>query len=558
MLLTSRNPYHRRALLARAGLLALGLAAGVPLVGAELREGMSVDPITAMAKPAKGVFFTEPAYGTRMVRVTDHATEPPNGFARNDYSRRQAFNADNSLQLIIANDGFWHLYRTDTNQHVSVLTGLAGDAEPQWHPTNPDLLYYLPTNGVGMQVREQHVRTGASRVVGDLAARLRARWPTAAAAWTKAEGSPSADGRYWCLMVDDGSWNSLGVICWDLQNDQILGFYNTAGDRPDHVSMSPTGTWCEVSGDGALGTVAFSRDFSQRRTLLHVSQHSDLALSAAGEDMYVAVDYQANAGDVFMVNMRTGVRTDLFPTYLAGTATALHISGKAFAKPGWVLVSTYLDGGGDRQWLHRKLFAVELRANPRIYQLAHHRTVSNGYFTEPVASVNRDFTRVVFNSTWGVASTTDLDTYRIELAADALPTLTTADRTPPATPSAPSVSGGSTATPTLSGVTEAGATVRIYDGGVLIATATANGSGAWSVTLPSLGAGSHTLTVTASDASGNTSTASPAVVVTSPGGGSAPAPVAAASGSGSSCGLGGVAAAMIMLSIAGGRRLRRR
>jgi len=126
------------------------------------------------------------------------------------------------------------------------------------------------------------------------------------------------------------------------------------------------------------------------------------------------------------------------------------------------------------------------------------------------------------------------------------------DTAAPATPPAPSVSGGGTTTPTLSGTTEVGATIRIYDGGVLIATTVANGSGAWSVTLPTLGAGSHTLTVTASDTSGNTSGTSPAVMVNSPGGGSTSTP--SESGK-SSCGLGAVSAFMLMLFAAYGLRL---
>ncbi|MFY0573518.1 hypothetical protein ACN28S_03365 [Cystobacter fuscus] len=134
----------------------------------------------------------------------------------------------------------------------------------------------------------------------------------------------------------------------------------------------------------------------------------------------MAVDYQSNAGDVFMVNLRTGVRTALFSTYLSGTATALHVSGKAFARPGWVVVSTYADYGGSLQWLHRKVMAVQLNANPTIYTLAHHRTVSNGYWSEPHASVNRDFTRVVFGSNWGSGSATDVDTYVVEIPAGAL------------------------------------------------------------------------------------------------------------------------------------------
>ena len=385
-----------------------------------LKSGMSNDAIASVAKPTKGVAMSEAAYKTCLVRATDHTKDGTSTFARNDYSRRQAFNADGSRFLAYAYDGFWHLYDANTYTRIRALSGPAADAEPQWHATNPDLLYYIPTNGVGMKLNELNVTTGATRVVGDFSARLKARWSGANAAWTKSEGSPSANGRYWCFMVDNASWASLGVFTWDRDTDTILGYYNTNGERPDHVSMSPSGNYCVVSGDTARGTVAFSRDFTQQTKLLPKSEHSDLALDANGDDVYVSVDYASNNGSVFMLNLRTGVRTDLFATYAAGTATALHVSGKAFNKPGWALVSTYADYGGARQWLHKKVFAVKLTANPTIYNIAHTHAVANGYWTEPHASVSRDFTKILFNSNWDVNSANDIDAYMIELPAGVL------------------------------------------------------------------------------------------------------------------------------------------
>ena len=385
-----------------------------------LNASLSADAAPSLAKPAKGVAVTEPTYKTCLVRAADHRVDGLPGYARNDYSRRQAFNANNTRQLIYAIDGYWHLYDANTRAHLKQLTGPAGDAEPQWDATNPDLLYYLPMNGIGMKLYELNVSTGATRVVGDFGARLKAKWPTSMAAWTRSEGSPSADGRYWCFMVDGDGWNSVGVFTWDKQTNTILGTLNTNGDRPDHVSMSPSGNYCVVSGDGAMGTTAFSRDFSTRKQLLKVSQHSDLALDANGDDNYVAIDYASNDGDVFMHNLRTNVRTKLFSTYLSGTATALHVSGKAFRKPGWVAISTYAEGGGSQKWLHRKVMAVQLAANPKIYNLAFHRTAYNGYWTAPVATVNRDFTRVTFNSNWGNGSDTDVDAYTVEIPAGVL------------------------------------------------------------------------------------------------------------------------------------------
>ena len=394
--------------------------AGLPSFA--LNATRAVDPISVLAKPARGAAFAEPAYGTCVVRGTDHAADGVSGFARNDYSRRQAFNADNSRHLVYALDGWWHLYDANTHQRVRTLPHMAADAEPQWHPTNPELLYYLPTNGIGMRLHELNVVTGATRVVADFGARLRARWPDAMAAWTRSEGSPSADGRYWCFMVDGNDWQSRGVFTWDRDTDTIVGWHDTHGERPDHVSMSPSGRYCVVSSDGPSGTTAWTRDFSGSTRLMHKSEHSDLALDANGEDVYVSIDYQSNAGDFFMTSLATGVRTVLFPTYLNGTATALHVSGKAYNKPGWVLLSTYANGT-PRQWLHRKLMAVQLKADPVVYNLAFHRTRDNGYWTEPHASVNRDFTRIAYNSNWDT-STEAVDTYLVQIPAGALQAVT--------------------------------------------------------------------------------------------------------------------------------------
>lgn len=398
--------------------------AGTPLACANfyaanfaLPQGQQVSTVPALARPVKGVAYRDPVHGTCGVRVTDHANEAPVGFARQDYSRRQAFNADNSYVLIQAANGFWHLYNANTMAFVRTLSGPAGDAELQWHPTDPTSLYYFDTNG-GMVLRRLNVDTNVTTVAANFSGRL--PWADVARVWTKSEGSPSADGRYWCLMAETSSFATRGVFVYDLQTQTVVGS-RAMSVRPDHTSMSASGRWCVVSNlSGNGGTVAWDRSFSTSRQLHHTSEHSDLALNAAGQDVYVALDYQANAGDFFMFNIDTNTRTNLFPTYLSGTATAYHVSGQAFAKPGWVLVSTYASGSPN-QWLHNKLFAVELRAGGRILNIGHHQSRFNGYWTEPHATVNRDFTRVIWASNFGTTSDTDIDSYMIYLPPSAIP-----------------------------------------------------------------------------------------------------------------------------------------
>ncbi len=319
-----------------------------------------------------------------------------------------------------------------------------GDAEPFWHPTDPNRLYFLPTNGLGMQIFQLDLGTRTVTTVADMGPQIRQVWPDADMAYTKAEGSPSADGRYWCLMArhydDTGSQPMRGVFTWDLQENRLVGTL-TMDSAPDHVSMSPSGRYCVVSHEKASGpgTRAYNRTFSAPYNdqiaagylqLHENSEHSDIAFNRQLQDVYVAIDYQSNTGDVFMHNLDTDRRTTLFPSYLDRTAFSIHVSGKAYAKPGWALITTYGEYHADamdsalppaqRQWPHRKMFAVSLDEQPRIRSIAAIHPNVYQYEDEPHGTVNRDFTRMLFNSTWNGGSVNDMEVFMVAVPPDAL------------------------------------------------------------------------------------------------------------------------------------------
>jgi hypothetical protein len=416
--------------------------------GFTLAEGKVNPAMPALAKPAKGAVLKEPNFNTCLVRATDHVPEPPSTFARNDYSRRQAFNADNTYFIVYSNDGWWHLYNANTLAHIRALSPkvananvssayhMAGDAEPQWHPTNPNILYYLPTNG-GTTLLSLDVRTNTHTVAADFNGKLPSWASGAAHIWTKSEGSPSADGRYWGFQVENSSFGLLGYMVWDLQQNRLVGSRQDK-DRPDHSSMSASGRWYITSSD-TTGTWAWSPDFTQKKKLHAKSEHSDMALGPNGQDYYVSVDYQSSAGDVFFTDVDACPavaasattapvcpRTVLFPSYANGATTAMHFSGKGFGKPGWMVWSTYATAAsrdGSWPWFTNKIYAVELKANPRVYALGYTRRAESagGYWSEPHASVSRDFTRIAFNSNWAVNDANNIDTYIIHIPQTALP-----------------------------------------------------------------------------------------------------------------------------------------
>ena len=145
------------------------------------------------------------------------------------------------------------------------------------------------------------------------------------------------------------------------------------------------------------------------------TEHSDLAKLTETTDAYVYVDFgkpltvdggaSPDAGWVVSVNLDTMQRTRMFRIY-GGSTTSLHISGKGYDRPGWVVVSSYncSQAGG---YACDKVFAAEMQPNGEILNLAHTYLCEESgvaaedrfqYFTEPHAVVSRDFSHVYFNS----------------------------------------------------------------------------------------------------------------------------------------------------------------
>jgi hypothetical protein len=217
-------------------------------------------------------------------------------------------------------------------------------------------------------------------------------------------------------MVVDSNWNGLWALTWDMKTDTILGFVNLTS-RPDHVSMTPSGLYCLISSDAEM---LYDRDLTNPRNISNSGEHSDIGIDKNGDDIYISIDYGANNGTIYIVNLRTNNRKNLLHTYTDSTTTACHFSGKNFNKPGWFVWSTYGEGGDPytQQWYHRKIMIIEMAANPKIYQVGNVQCVYGGYWTEPHATTSRDLTRIAFTSDWNTDTDIDVDTYLYQIPSN--------------------------------------------------------------------------------------------------------------------------------------------
>ena len=208
------------------------------------------------------VLFKEPSFGTCLVRATDHTAEGLSKFSRNYYSRRQAFNANNTYFITFSGDSWWHLYDAATLKYVRKLSPrvpnpsldkqyhIGSDSEVVWHPTDPNSLYYLSSGG-GTKLMKLDVRNNTYQVVADFKGKLPSWASGVTKVWTRWEGSPSKDARYWGFQME-ASGKRLGFFVWDLQQNKLVGSMQSSISS-DHTSMSPSGRWIVIA-DTASGT----------------------------------------------------------------------------------------------------------------------------------------------------------------------------------------------------------------------------------------------------------------------------------------------------------------
>jgi len=376
------------------------------------------------------VSFQDPVFGTCLVRVTDRtrdlAPDDSSAGLKNEYSRVQSFNADGSRILVRSIEANWYLYDARTLQPLGRLP-LA--VEPRWDAIDPNRLYF----GDETRLMAYDVAREEATLVHDFAADFPGQ--ALAAVWTRYEGSPSRDGRYWGLMAEDQEWQTVALLVYDRQIDRVIA----KRDLPDHpeidsVTISPLGNfflayhddYCEPGQLGSdahpCGLMVYDRDLQNGRGLLRIIGHSDTALDAAGREVLVYQDIDTDY--ISMLDLAAGAITPLWPIDFSHTALGLHVSGRAFDRSGWTLISTHNGGHPtDQTWMDDQVFAIELKAGGRVARLAHTHSrydenQEHDYWAEPHASANPDFTRILFTSNWGRTGTEQVETYMIVLPAD--------------------------------------------------------------------------------------------------------------------------------------------
>ncbi|MBI3950263.1 MAG: hypothetical protein HY314_07400 [Acidobacteria bacterium] len=386
-------------------------------------------PQPNIPKPSVGSVFADPVFGTSVVRITDARAIGAAGIVP-DYSKRQAWNADETLMLLRTGDGNTLLFDDATYQFKKVLDGVGGE-DVFWHPTNPSLVLYNPDNVFYSYNVQTDVRTQLYAFTDYTFAN------------TRGEGNLSRDGRYYAFvgqLYDEVTYEVTfkDLVVFDLMAGQVVSklALPLALEAFDWVSISPLGNYVVVDyADDVPGRFHGVEVYDRMMNFLWQKPlgagHSDLGIDANGDEVLVMDVYDAETNSTFIKKFRLadGRETTLLDL---SALFDLHISCQNEKHREWCFVSTfdYVDRLTDdsASWLpfEDEVFALKLDGSQQVQRIAHHHSRryspttpdsdTSVYIAEPHATVSRNGDRILFGSNWreNVQLESSVDAYVVD------------------------------------------------------------------------------------------------------------------------------------------------
>jgi hypothetical protein len=406
------------------------------------------DPLPALLNT-----YTDPVFQTKIKRVStpSQALTLPNGstlpFLVPNYAPNQAWNADGTKLILFATDGHWNLLDGTTYVFIRQLDNTAflydgQDNNLRWDNHDPDKIWYTFKN----QVMTYSVASNSSTIWDTLKV-LPGTLLDASAPNMFVKMSDycnySDDNTRASYRLVDGNGLVYAFFSYDIANKQIKAAKDLVADlhipgaplnkTPASTCVSPSGNFVysewntnkllvsahwgtEVYDFATLTPVSYAT--AGRITTTDVLTHSDVGLDANGDDVYVNQADQSNGPDFVTftsIRLKDGVKTknklpdNFYGNKTAGIVNNWHISMRGVGLPGWALVSTFTEArniSGDPDLpgatvpMQAEIFALKLDGSGEVRRIAHNQTTRFDYFAEAHASVNREFSKVIFGSSW--------------------------------------------------------------------------------------------------------------------------------------------------------------
>jgi PKD repeat protein len=345
--------------------------------------------------PAKGGSYVDSVFGTSIKRITDarNTTNDASGgtleMIVNEYSTMSAFNLD-STRLILQHYGYFALYDGNGNfiKNLPFETG-----EPRWSRQDPRVVYYVAGNSLKSwnsesgQIATLRTFSEYSRISGH------------------GESDICFDGNHFVFAGD-----SRQIFVYEIGSNTKGPVLDTGGRGFDSLYIAPddwvTVTWLPVGTSRYNGIELFDRNMNFQRQLTRAGGHMDVTRDTDGSPVLV----WANAADPTPVcdNGIVKVRfSNAQQTCLISFDWSLAHHTSAPDGNGWAFVETYAyydpnPYTGNWPAYTDEVVQIKLDGSEKRRLLHHRSRPLNSYWYTPRVSVNRDGSKLVYSSNYGL------------------------------------------------------------------------------------------------------------------------------------------------------------
>ncbi len=399
--------------------------------------------IPAVAKPPFMKYYRDPAFGSKVIRITNSR---PSEVQKPAYSTMQAWNADESLLLLYRSNGddaHHILLDGHTYEEVRSLNILPTDLEEiYWSHTDPDTFFYVSKRSADYgKLNRYNVKTNKKTEIKDFSR------------YCGSNGLPVGGNDVHMQSLDD---DLFGFRCQKSQSEYTMLTYRISTDEVTTAPIGKKTPWMPWTAPmpGPSGErlwfqgATLSTDLKtveRRMDMAKSSEHSSVGQTSDGQDALYQVVYDPSpdgcdgdlwqgVGHLVEHNLETGACRPIINEAKGYpyTTSSTHVSAQAYKRPGWVAMSSiglkeefdYFSNRRAAPALLSEIYLVNTDPkNEVVCRLAHHRSFAklaeNGayhsYFGEPHATISPSGTRIVFGSDWYDSGS--VDSYVIELPA---------------------------------------------------------------------------------------------------------------------------------------------
>ncbi len=327
--------------------------------------------------------IVDPTWNTSVTRISNVPG------VRNTYSRRQAWNKDGTL-LLLGIGGTAPRMLVDGSTYAILNPSVAGDG--LWSETDPNVLIRASSSTGDVFTFDPMTNRRVATVIN------LSQFNFGSQLQIMAQSSLDDAGRY-LLLSGVTAAGQHTVITVDMLSKEFSTF--DMATKPHAGSISHGGryvalNWNESGSGPEHGIWLFDVNLTPLRQIAPMKSHSDFAYDSKGNEVLVYI--APKTGAVMMDQLSNGTVTVVLQ---GGTAMLRgHLSGRNNDRPGWVYCSVYDSTNTSARAGNDQVFALKLDGSQTVEIFAHAHHGLDIYVNDPMATVSRDGTNVLFGSEW--------------------------------------------------------------------------------------------------------------------------------------------------------------